>query len=236
MASNIKTTTLFGGFEAIDGLEFRKAIAEKGHDMVQHIFNVKEVRKFSDDGQVLEISISGQCIREMSLSKDPWNVIFELTSDRHVILARCSCTAGIDGMCKHTAALFKFVNLERSEGCTDDKQGWSKPTKKLNDLYPKGESIQKLFFQKSPEKRDFSGTSFDHDRVIKLMEKHSLQNCSVYKTLTAKAPEQENVPEIEVVLNANLEKMLLEPVSRSSINPHLEVSLSCHFCNMFCIF
>ncbi len=223
MASRNKSSTLFGGFEEIQGLEFRKAIAEKGDDMVHHVFNVKEVRTLSDDNsQVLKAVISGECIREMSLSKDPWKVVFEVGADRTVTLARCSCTAGIDGMCKHTAALFKFVNSERSEGCTDREQGWSKPTKKLNDLYPKGESIQKLFFQKSPEKRDFSGTDFDQDKLVKLMKKHNLQNSSVYKTLTAKVLPQEpepDAPEIDPIM----EKLLLEPIMSPISNTYQQV-------------
>ncbi len=218
MAASVKTTTLFGGFEAITGLDFRKAIVDKGKEMTAHIFNVKEVRTYSETDEIVAISISGECIREMSLSNTPWRIVFELNPYREIVRARCNCTAGIDGMCKHTAALFNVVNSERTESCTDAEQVWSKPSQKLNQLYPKGESIQKLFFQRSPTKRDYSGQSFDQDRLVKLMEKHSLQNSSVYKTLTAKPVKEDKIESPSIDVDPLLKKLLQLPVQNPMKN------------------
>ena len=82
--------------------------------------------------------LPAKCIREMSLNATPYNVELVLNENRHVTGARCSCVAGITGQCKHTAALVFHVNNERSTGCTDVEQSWSKPSEKLKQLYPKG--------------------------------------------------------------------------------------------------
>ncbi len=216
MASKARTTTLLGGFEAISGLDFRKSLLSSGREMMQHALNVREIRRSDENGVVTSVTIAADCIREMSLTEKPWTVTLELRpDDRVVTLARCSCTAGIDGLCKHTSAIYQFVNCERSEGCTDSNQVWSKPSEKLNDLYPKGSSIQELFFNKSPAKRDFSGKNFDVDHVVKLMEKHSLQNSSVYKTLTVDTTSVEIDPAPKLpTINQQIQELLLKPLSR----------------------
>ncbi len=210
--------TLLGGFESIQGLNFRKSLLDSGKDMIPHVFNVREIRKSDESGQLISITIAGDCIREMSLTENPWIVTLEIQpTDRSVILSHCSCTAGLDGLCKHTSAIYQFVNCERSEGCTDSEQIWAKPSAKLNDLYPKGVSIQQLFFKQDPVKRDFSGTDFDLDRVTKLMEKHSLQNSSVYKTLTVDSSnvEVEETNPIQREISPLLIEILTRPLTRN---------------------
>jgi hypothetical protein len=52
--------------------------------------------------------------------------------------------------CKHGAALFIFINEERSEGCTDSQKKWKAPGKRVKNLYPKGEQITSLFPKRQP--------------------------------------------------------------------------------------
>ncbi len=218
MACQLKTTTLLGGFETIAGLDFRKSLLSSGKDMIPHTLNVREIRKSDENGQIVSITIAADCIREMSLTEKPWNVTLEINPvDRSVSLARCSCTAGADGLCKHTSAVFQFVNSERSEGCTDSQQIWAKPSAKLNDLYPKGVSIQQLFFKKAPAKRDFSGANIDVEKVTRLMEKHSLQNSSVYKTLTVDTSKISVSQEQGTKVTANVSKKIEEILLRSLV-------------------
>jgi uncharacterized Zn finger protein len=147
--------------------------------MAEHILNIKEIRQSG------ACTITSQCIREMSLSGEPYKV--ELTLDpenRNVLDARCTCQAGVTGMCKHTAGLVQAVNSERSTGCTDTSQGWLKPSLKLQSLYPKGETIQQLVVGKRPERRNFHGDRATLDELANLLQKHNLQNSSMYKSIT----------------------------------------------------
>ncbi len=168
-------------------------------------------------GEVLSAEIVGECIREMSLTENPWRITLELEPvTRQVLRSHCSCTAGADGICKHTAAIFKYVNTERSEGCTDTEQSWSKPSKKLAELYPKGECIQKLFFGKEAARRDYSGKALDVEKVTNLMKKHSLQNSSVYKSLTvdlSKASCSGSQPKDVDFVPENMKNMLESPLT-----------------------
>lgn len=172
--------TICGGFEKVVVPEFRKDTVKKGTFMADHILNIREVRRAGT------CTINGQCIREMSLSNDPYNV--ELVLDpvtRSVVDARCSCQAGVTGLCKHTAALVRAVNTERSSGCTDDSQKWHKPSQKLQELYPKGETVQQLLQGKKAVRRDFQVDRHSLDDLASLLEKHKLQNSSMFKSITA---------------------------------------------------
>ncbi len=238
MASNFKITTLWGGFEQIHGYEPRKGIRKKGEEMVYHAFNVREVQK-SDitTGEVTSIDIIGDCIREMSLTEKPWIVTLEVEPrTRDIKRSHCSCTAGADGVCKHTAAIYKYVNSERSEGCTDAEQSWSKPSKKLAELYPKGECIQKLFFGKERTCRDYSGQAIDTDKLTSALKKHSLQNSSVYKSLTIDTAKSSHSPaEIENIdtVPDSLKTMLEAPLGIDlKTSPESTVSIFAHHCRL----
>lgn len=172
--------TICGGFEKVIIPGFRKDTVKKGNYMADHILNIREVRRAGT------CSINAQCIREMSLSNDPYSVELVLDPDtRSVADARCSCQAGVTGMCKHTAALVLAVNTERSSGCTDDTQKWHKPSQKLQELYPKGETVQQMVQGKKAERRNFLVDRDTLDNLALLMEKHKLQNSSIFKSITA---------------------------------------------------
>jgi hypothetical protein len=171
--------TICGGFEKVNGPEQRKDTKRKGLEMAEHIMNIKEIRQSGT------CTITSQCIREMSLSGEPYKV--ELTLDpetRDVVDAKCTCQAGVTGLCKHTAGLVEAVNSERSTGCTDSSQGWLKPSQKLQSLYPKGETIQQLVLGKRPERRNFHGERATLNDLAALLQKHNLQNSSMYKSIT----------------------------------------------------
>jgi hypothetical protein len=84
--------TIYGGFGKVETPEFRPDIIRKGKDLAagEHVFNVREVR------QGKGCMIAGQCIREMSLSNDPYNVELTLEPTTRLVLdSRCSCVAGV---------------------------------------------------------------------------------------------------------------------------------------------
>ena len=74
----------------------------------------------------------------------PYQVEMSLSDDRHVIGAKCTCVSGITGVRKHTAALVRFVNSERSSGCTINAVQWRKSADKVKDLYKKGKKSSLL--------------------------------------------------------------------------------------------
>lgn len=137
--------TLTCGFSEISGLSFRKDIQRKGQEIQPHIFNVREVRKNG------EIEIFAHCVPETSITKSPYIINFVICpKSRKVMSAICSCVAGGEGMCKHSAGVYYNVNSERTEGCTDKEQGWQKPSERHKKVYPKGEPIQRTFFNRDP--------------------------------------------------------------------------------------
>ena len=186
MAQARPSLTIGGGFAMVLGPAFNPDIAKKGSEIKEHVFNVREVHHSSG-----EITITGLCLRAMSVTKDPYSVTLSLNpSDRRVLSARCSCIAGCDGQCKHTAAIVHHVNSERSVGCTDEAQVWMKPSEKMKRLYPKGETIQEMLGQGKPAKRDFTPKQDSLDELSALMAKHNLQNVSLYKSINVDRTQQ----------------------------------------------
>ncbi len=86
------------------------------------------------------VRINGECLPEMKIRKSDYKIEFLVDPvSRSVLEARCPCVAGMNAKCKHGAALFTYVNCEMSEGKTDDAQSWQGPSKRAQNLYPKGE-------------------------------------------------------------------------------------------------
>jgi uncharacterized Zn finger protein len=89
------------GFLEIKGLEFRPDVLRKGKELLTagHIFNVKETHKPK------EVTVTGFCVRQGSISNAPYVIELQISQNRTVISAHCTCQAGIDGQCKHTSGL-----------------------------------------------------------------------------------------------------------------------------------
>ena len=183
------------GFSSILCQFLRKSTIKKGQRLVQHIFDVTETRYEEKNDTV----ISGKCVRQASIHKAPYNVELILDQTRTVSSALCSCIAGVQGMCKHAAALIQFVNSERIESQTDTSCKWQAPTSKGRSLYPKGETIDKILRNPSPtEQLKFQGPSKEQiqDQTA-LLEKFGLKNSTTYKMTTAPIvhPEPNIVPD-----------------------------------------
>ena len=199
---------LRGGFRAISGLEFQGQNLPKGRDLIPNLLNVQEVRHSGEE----TVKISGQIIRETNISEPPWNITFIVRmTDRTVIRANCTCYPGRSAKCKHAAAMFLFINEERSEGKTDAQQQWTAPSEKLMSLFPKGKTVQQIF-EKGPKKvdkrrkdpeiqktREMPPDRLESVRQVRVqkeneescaqivrdLEKIGLKSCSLYKSLSA---------------------------------------------------
>ena len=87
-------------------------------------------------------------------------------------------------MCKHTYAVYEAVNAERLESKTDKEQMWQKPSAANLQLYPKGEPVAKIMYEKSPEKHNFKPSEEATDIMVGLFQKHGVKNASIFKSLT----------------------------------------------------
>ena len=87
-------------------------------------------------------------------------------------------------MCKHTYAVYSEVNSERVETKTDKEQVWQKPSAANLKLYPKGEPVAKIMFEKNPEKHNFKPSEEATDKLVGLFQKHGLKDASIFKSLS----------------------------------------------------
>ena len=169
-----------GGFSAVQEDFFRKDVSAKGKKLVGHILEVEE------EQHPRKILIRAKCIRGTKLSSPPCKIELSFSAERVFQSGRCSCRAGIDAQCKHAAALFHFVNQERVLGCTDQEQKWQKPSGRLAQLYPKGESIQSLVSGKEDPNLTFSEQEESLQELAGQMEVLGMTSSSLFKTITAR--------------------------------------------------
>ena len=179
--------TLCAGFAKImEGPKFYGPDTEKkGKKIVDHVANIREIQ----NGH--EVIITATCIPAMKINNDPYIQRITLDSSRRVTDAQCTsrpgkpqCPVGIQGKCKHIAAVIEKVNSERTTSKTDEAQAWLKPSEQLTQLYPKGETIQELFSGKKGEPRNFKPPQDNLDHFATLLKKHKLTNASAYKSIT----------------------------------------------------
>ena len=135
------TITLRGGFSSVSGLKFEGQSEAKGKALMENLFNVQEVQK---PGELC--IITGRILRQTSVTEDPYSVRFFVDpTSREIVKSNCSCVAGCTAQCKHGAALYFYINNERSEGKTDVQQVWKTPSQKLQERFPKGQTAEEIF-------------------------------------------------------------------------------------------
>jgi hypothetical protein len=170
---------------SISGMEFTGQSVPKGKEILDHLFNVKEEQV---PGKTFA-TITAQILRSTSVTDHPYSVVFEVDSQtRQVQMSRCSCVSGENAHCKHGkskksvvpakilldicscyisgACLYHYVNQERTEGKTDAQQRWSTPSKKLQDTYPKGQTVQQILGKECPVSRDVYRQHSQDDEVL----------------------------------------------------------------------
>ncbi len=202
----INTLILRGGFKAISANKnhFRKSTLLLGKTILEanHIDNVEELRQGSE-----MFTIRAKVLHSVSIREKPYHISFDIHPiTRKVLDAKCTCVVGVNGNCKHAAALFTFINEERSDACTDNKQEWHVPSKKLQSLYPKGESLEKIWrFPQTPEP-NFSPAK---DKISGLKEdlaRFHLTDSALYKSLSCETENVSSVPPVPTpaTLSANV--------------------------------
>ncbi|KAF0709979.1 zinc finger MYM-type protein 1-like, partial [Aphis craccivora] len=110
-----------------------------------HVINVQELKTIMGP-----CFISGQVIRQASVTSSPYRVKIELDGSRVIKTANCECAAGAGEKCKHIGAVYYYINNEESSSKTDLPQTWGKPSKAGEEKYKKGKQISELFHPKKP--------------------------------------------------------------------------------------
>ncbi len=165
-----------------DSSEHRDSTKAKGQKLAEadHVFDVKEIR---ENGRV---EIVGFCVRETSVREKPYKITLELDDNRKILDARCQCVAGLNGDCKHTAALIFFINNEREESQTDRKCTWRAPSQYGQKLYPKGQTFDEIFGFNQPKARFNAPSEEDQNSHLKLLQKYGDANSLMFHMLSAK--------------------------------------------------
>jgi hypothetical protein len=173
-----------GGFQAltVDDEFFRGGNTAKGEALAKagHILAVQEKQL----GLCSEIVAS--VLPQTNVNQKPYKVVLSIDkSSRRVIQGRCQCVAGIDGKCKHAAAVFYFINRERSAGCTDKEQLWQAPSKAKQEMYGKGQPAEKIFNFPSTPQPSFKMEKRCQEQLANHLAQFGLENAALYKSLTA---------------------------------------------------
>ena len=173
------------GFSSIDfGDVFRPSTLEKGRNLLSagHVFNVKEVIAGGEN------VIEGRVIPQTNISNPAYLVSIELSDDRRIKNFACNCTAGSGTLdfkaCKHVCGVAVYVNQEREESKTDQKQLWHAPSQKSKQLYgDKGKKLTEIFGLPDTFSHDWNTQpSLERKKeYARLMEKHGLTNSNMYR-------------------------------------------------------
>ena len=116
----------------------------------------------------------------------------EVGLDRKLRTGYCNCVSGINGKCKHVAALATYINLERTDGCTDNIQQWQKPSQHKQSLYPKGETIESLFGLEPVPPPSFEKNDSKLNHFAQLLASNNETNGMFYKAVTCQPTETES--------------------------------------------
>jgi putative phage-type endonuclease len=172
---------LRGGFSSIKAEHFRAETLRKGSELTKHIYSVEEIRSKE------QIFFKAKIVRTTCLNEAPYSIHFELDQARSFKDGHCTCVAGITANCKHSAALFLYINNERSTSQTDKEQLWKTPSKKIQSLYPKGETIEQLLGGDGDSKSQICIEKNSGESLSKLadeLKQFGLTNSSLFKSLT----------------------------------------------------
>ena len=183
------------GFSKIQWLNVpRKSTESKGKNLSEseHVFNVKEVRI---PGKQTEIV--GRCIHQTSISETPYSVNLWLDEERNVTGAFCGCPAGAEGNCKHTSAVFHFVNCEREETKTDRACRFIAPSQAGKDRYPKGQEMDQIFqFNKKCPVMDWANVSLEaKEEQFNLMSEANNTDSPLFKICQMRESLAQALPE-----------------------------------------
>ena len=115
---------------------------------------LRHVKNFTEETLCNGYEIAAHCYKSMMI-KEFYKVTLTLDSNRIVTYATCSCLGGTGCIpnkkggkgadCKHSSALYKYINSWNSESQTNRKMEFNKPSGKQELLYDKSKTMQEIF-------------------------------------------------------------------------------------------
>ena len=94
------------------------------------------------------------------------------------------------GRCKHSAALFEFINSACPAVKTDKEQQWTTQGRKAKERFPKGQTVEQIFgATDAPSSRSVVIQKEEPDFCNTLkadLARFGLQNSFLYKSLAVK--------------------------------------------------
>lgn len=136
------------GLLSVYYFHFRTDPEKDGRNIVLHI------KDFKEETLCNGYEIVANCYKSM-LVKEFYGVTLSLNANRTVTYATCSCRGGTGCIpnkkggkgadCKHSSALYKYVNSWNSQSQTNQKMEWNKPSEKKVLLYDKSKPMQEIF-------------------------------------------------------------------------------------------
>lgn len=175
------------GFESINAkAHFRDGVQKKGRLLHQshHVPQVREERTATS------CTVIAKCVRQTSVRKKPYDVKIQLSRDRDISSAYCTCKAGVRGDCKHVAAVVAYINDEQSLTKTSCPNGWKAPLGGQTKLYTKGVPLSTMF----PPKTDIQLETFQIPPEVATL------NCPLGEMLRAQRNISDNLALLEHVL------------------------------------
>jgi hypothetical protein len=116
-----------------NGMNLGRALLVAGH-----VRKVKEIRM---PGKLPEIE--GECVPQTNIREKPHKVFMDLDEKRKIVKTRCLCRDGV--LCKHICGVIIYINEFRED---DEKTnlscGFNQPSQNQQNLYPKGEELEKI--------------------------------------------------------------------------------------------
>ena len=128
-------------------------------------------------------------MRETNIRSEPYFINLVLNGDQEIVAAHCSCTAGVDGLCKHACAVAHKVNAERPNSKTYEKCSWYEPSHFSKIAFTKGVTVASIFKTTDPielPKWEDEPDEQDVKEFVDLCETHGTTFSSFYKTMTVK--------------------------------------------------
>lgn len=192
---NMDKIVIGSGFSLIHGLEFRPNPTKWGLKLMHHVHNVRETRYTTDDKTI----ITACCLKRMKL-KGSYNVRFELDKDRKVIKGpdtKCFCPAGRTASCKHGAAVYFYVNEERTETKTDQPMTFKSPSEHCLSIYKKAKGFRELWPGRQIFHHNYRVPSDEAIQKIKdVAQQIQMTEGSMFKTWTVDIDEADDEDDI----------------------------------------
>ena len=135
------TQSITTGFENIEWkhLQFGDNATIFGAALIKagHIRKVREIRKPEALPEIV-----GFCLPQTNIREKDYKIDISIDINRKITKTKCDCRDGV--LCKHIRGLIIYINTYRDVAQTNISCGFNEPSTSKQNLYPKGEELEKI--------------------------------------------------------------------------------------------